>query len=497
MLSGCEVEPQKSPSFTETPPLETPAPADTVTALFPAETVIVTAGEASYFDGDLYEAVGTGIKRPDDFDEKCTTVYSAYLFGSGSWDYKDMTKSIKDEGVRKAVDDWIYTAREELRDEVPEFDAFCEARGYIYYRTNESGWTNRYSPPPECTVEAKNGYLSVELTLSYFDRENGLDGIYDCRCAVFDLYSGKKLELSDLFFEGENFLDDLNAEISRQILTPQFNNSYDLETMEFMNYPIKREFTGLTNDCISFTGKNIIFPRKNPFIDGSLYVSINNIYSSSVNYPRDMAGFFDDSVDVHRYTDNHTSFIPGRAIGNVLATGLLRDSFLFSKEEIEKINSAALSMLTDKNVIRIGRERFGWDIKGNDADYYDCFELSIMVMPEERLVEISIMPANIGAFDGAVCRYLSFDTLEPLAPDELMEYLYGADWEESYFLDRTRYAFPEAPEISAFKWFDVMVRLNSEGFAVSFYPPEGMEIDGYSHHSGAAWQTKEKYKSNN
>lgn len=498
LLAGCNAETYKPPPTTATPPPEVPAQTEEITTPpEPIETpapVIRTAGEATYYEQTPYEAVGTGMKRPIDFMEKCRTAYNCYL-NYGYLDNKPDFSSIKDEAVRSAVQSWMAVAEAEISAEIPAFEAFCEARGYAYYKA--PNWTEKFTTPPNCSAFAKNGYLSVRVYLPYYDKKQMEYGFYDCRSAIFDLYTGEKLELSDLFFSGEEFVDDLNAEISRKFTAPMFNSEYYMDGPATKNYPVKRTFAGLTKESLNFSD-SIYFPHKNPFIDASAEVPLSRLYSCVLNYPRDMAGIFDDTVEVYEYAENHTTFLPGYPTDSVLVRELIRDCFFLSPEQIEKVNSTALSMLSDKEVIALAKDRFGWDIAGKGSDdYYERCGLEIEVLADRNLICISIAPTSQGFFAGAINKYLDLETLRVLTPEELVARIYGEDWEENYLLDKERYTFPEAPDISEFGKYDFVAFFYGGDPEIAFYPPVGAEIEELDKTSGFAWRVMKKYKPNN
>jgi hypothetical protein len=86
-----------------------------------------------------------------------------------------------------------------------------------------------------------NGYFSVLFYHSNFA---------DYQSAVFDLRTGEKLNFTDLFYEGEDFIDKVNQAVNNGIQAGTFG--------QFTN-PLKTPFVGLETGEFGFTLDKIIF----------------------------------------------------------------------------------------------------------------------------------------------------------------------------------------------------------------------------------------------
>ncbi len=141
--------------------------------------------------------------------------------------------------------------------------------------------------------ELINGYLSVTVGLVYYDgTQEANEFFYDVRTAVFDIYTGEKLELSDLFFDGVDFVPLLNSTLAKEASAPysSFGATYDMIS----------DFSGLYNGDFAFTADSIIFSPGTYFADG-VKLSIADLSEYMVtSIPRDMAGCIDDSIPIYK-----------------------------------------------------------------------------------------------------------------------------------------------------------------------------------------------------
>ena len=114
----------------------------------------------------------------------------------------------------------------------------------------------------------------------------------DSRAAVFDIYTGEQLELSDLFFEGENFVPVLNKHLADEAAAPysSFGATYDM----------LHDFTGLYEGEFVFTADSIIFKPGTCFADG-VELSIADLSEYMVtSIPRDMSGYLNMAIPVYK-----------------------------------------------------------------------------------------------------------------------------------------------------------------------------------------------------
>ena len=149
-----------------------------------------------------------------------------------------------------------------------------------------------YGPEIVTNYSLTNGYLSVLVGLRYnFGAQDSPDYYYDTRTAVFDIYTGEQLELSDLFFEGVDFVPLLNKLLAEKAVTPYsgFGATHDMV----------RDFTGLYESEFTFTASSIIFKPGTCFADG-VALSIADLSEYMVtSIPRNMTGYVKTGIPVY------------------------------------------------------------------------------------------------------------------------------------------------------------------------------------------------------
>lgn len=248
------------------------------------QQVIADAGYVPYRNVDgltlpdasakkLYTAVGTsGINKP--------SISADYYFECRKRGY-----TFTDDSLNKSVSDFIATATEELSAiDKEKKDTFIKSRN-VY---------EMYGGEIQTAYELVNGYLSVTVGVLYnLGFQDSPDYYYDVRAAVFDIYTGKQLELSDLFFEGLDFLPILNNH-----LAAESTKSYS--SMTSMSHEMLRDFSGLYEGDFTFTANSIIFKPGTCFADG-VELSLDGIFEHMVtSVPRDMSDFIEDDVPVYK-----------------------------------------------------------------------------------------------------------------------------------------------------------------------------------------------------
>ncbi len=138
-------------------------------------------------------------------------------------------------------------------------------------------------------VKAKNGYISVAVTLPYYlGLQDGADLFYDTETAVWDMISGERLELTDLFYEGTDVDKVLNDYIKIAAETQgmtEFN----------IRYNMKRDFFGLPDDEYWHMDLDrIYFDIGNMYFYDGAGISLDELESGVLvtEKPRDMTKCF-------------------------------------------------------------------------------------------------------------------------------------------------------------------------------------------------------------
>lgn len=196
-------------------------------------------------------------------------------------------------GLDETVQNFIDEAMAELSAiDKAEVQAFADSRmgeGYIQDLATRT--------------ELINGYLSVKVGYTYCSgAQDAQDYYYDVRTAVFDIYTGKRLALSDLFFDGVDFVPILNSALAGQATKPysSFGATHDMIS----------DFSGLYNGEFTYTADSIIFNRGTYFADG-VALSLADISEYMVtSVPRDMAGYIAKNTPVYKViTQKHSDAI--------------------------------------------------------------------------------------------------------------------------------------------------------------------------------------------
>jgi len=241
---------------------------------------------------DIYRDKGTGGSIHANADR--TSTYHWHIFPELTYDAPDLTRStttftstndlpaltgvsyrtsaIKDSTLSDNVHAFIDEACAELEAETTEFYSFLDALnvskenafGNDFYTVeatrivDKNGVNHYYKQPINIKISAVNGYLSVALTLRFYSFGQDMpEHIYDCRTAVFDLRTGKRVSrFSDLFVDGYDVETFANDRIRQKMLVGWGDYGED--------YLMKDDFTALTREqATNFTVNSILLTAKN------------------------------------------------------------------------------------------------------------------------------------------------------------------------------------------------------------------------------------------
>lgn len=415
LFTGCNKEDTETPiadsSVTESSAVETTSV--TVSETVP-ESPINTTESKGYepYQLRLYDSKGTGMLRPDDYGKDITTYYLG-----GELD--DILYFMKDE-----------KAAGKIRQETNALDDLAVQSYYLYSEDDKPLFDENIST----YCGAYNGYLFYNVFYIDFPM---------AYCAVFDLRTGERLELSDMFFEGEYFIDLLNKKISEEI-QKLILEVYEYE--EFKYIPMKREFAGLTENEFYFNSYTIYFPVNNPYFTECTSVNVRiSDFDTVLNVPYDMEELFRNDaedalffrMDPHNVSSSlgiHTKHLQTGNIDIHLFDGALQ----LTQEQEEFLNTQALNM-TGEILDRLKREN-NWTAYTNNEEpiihtytspdgtvyeYQDIFDISIAII-NNNFAEIRFCQNNV--YDGSSQDYnLHFDlnTFELLDTDQIFERIFG------------------------------------------------------------------------
>ncbi len=227
-----------------------------------------------------YEAVGTGEPKPVDFTPP--REYSVHYLWNESYKKRNgyyELDFLKDEGLQARINGDIRVAMDELRK---------------HYKPEYADTVDGISLKMSC----RNGYLS--LILGYFDDSAGTNvymetvlAYHHAETLTYDLIEGKKIErFSDLFFEGEDFLPDVNKSIDNWISQTILNANRDYVDISTVQ---KQDFSCILGEPRLFTLDQIGLESDNPYFTCAPFLrySDDNWHSVASRY-RDMSGIIND-----------------------------------------------------------------------------------------------------------------------------------------------------------------------------------------------------------
>lgn len=192
-----------------------------------------------------------------------------------------------------------------------------------------------------CIITAKNGILSVAVTLRYVHQGMGSSAKpYRTETASWDLATGKRLTVEDLFCQGVDIDALLNEYLKEQI--------HDIDAAEFTDLQITRDFAGLPAEGWHITHDTIYFDYGNPYFAHGESFSLNELPDGSLitEQLRDFSDAFDgDTIHVarqFRVTDRNIEY---RYIGDsMISCGFLKED---SSPHAAEINEQVYQYLAD------------------------------------------------------------------------------------------------------------------------------------------------------
>lgn len=245
----------------------------------PIEDIVFPKAEAL----TPYTAVGTGIPTTDsDYDYEVRYLHAENF------------PHFADETVEKAVYDHLASENERLN-AIPdaEIDAFLATR---------QEHTSAGHRKIECSIV--NGYLSVLSSVQYmYGYEASPVYHYKPVGAVFDLYTGKRLSMSDLFPTGDDFVPRLNAHLMEAATKP------------FSGWGTRHEMlsdvVALAEGHFTYTADAIVFDPDDIFLDGAS-ISLSPLHDEmSTSVPRDMEGILAPNTELCIYKTVRSSYSTG------------------------------------------------------------------------------------------------------------------------------------------------------------------------------------------
>jgi len=284
----------------------------------------------------VIKTIGTGIKRPANYAPEVG--YEAIYRGVSSEEgLNALVSEIKDEELKNKIKEFISTSKTKLENEKEEFEKYIEEgnkkKGQVSYQSNNEEKTIDYYQAGEKEIYYKseaeiktewkclNGYLSIGIYIPYNYGNNIYEeygeqrnyGAYDAYCATYDLYTGKKLKFSDLFFEGEDYSTEVYEFMQSEIGTQRLGEY------------IKREFTTIDPDYDDFSINSIYFAKTNKYFSEGAIIPLRenlNGYNYVTMFPaltiqRDMEGIFSNKPEIVNSTYTYRRYVVQKDISGV------------------------------------------------------------------------------------------------------------------------------------------------------------------------------------
>jgi len=262
----------------------------------------------------LWSGTGTGPRKPVDYSiPTCEHIaYDSYtnkeelpLAEVRPEGAKGLTKGVTyrldcltDKTLQAEVNNWISEAMARADDKAEGLENFVRNfnSGNIWGSLSYSDIRNRYSSiPPEnyhpsasCVATAKNGYLSVTVAMVYiYNVQDGQQRLYNVESAVWDLFTGERLKVTDLFYEGVDAGKVLNEYVRKMSNEP-------IMTLLGSIHEMKRDFAGLTLTGWALTPDRIYIGQDNPYFGYGVFFDLDPESGFlACERPRDMTGCFD------------------------------------------------------------------------------------------------------------------------------------------------------------------------------------------------------------
>ena len=286
-----------------------------------------------------YEAVGTGAAKPDDYspNEQYEKASVQIKFGDDGYPYISF---FKDSELNDMLTEELTAATQRLGE---YYDEVCGGE--------DSG---EFVPKDVLNYETYciNGYLSVVIGYAEKSGYYGYAGYAEtgnytyAEAFTIDLIEGKKIEkLSDLFYEGEDFVPALNNAISDYIA---YYYAPDPAVVQ------KIDFSGILGEPSLFTITSVGMPKDNPyFYNGGFlaYYTDNTLDIVDMMVIGEYRSIYDMvwSAYARTYVNTFSHTVYETEIAEVEGTGVRYKRAVSSRyktdEEISEYNTSAEAMI--------------------------------------------------------------------------------------------------------------------------------------------------------
>ncbi len=325
-----------------------------------------------------------------------------YESANNKIDFTPISK-LKDKNLQNTINTFIKDSIEELKpleDECKNYVKLLNENAKKQLSKANEYYTDNYElygyNGIKTDIVCVNGYLSANVYMMYQIRaQSGVSYPYKSYSKIYDLYTGKEVNLSDLFYKNTNFVKEINEQMELRI-------PYEIELTKIKRIETKRNFNSLPKDgfevCLGGLygdygeiDVKLVFPKDNQyFVEGAEFIIDTYLDNMSCIYKaRDMKGIWEDDVkiniDVYRrsyrgagglkstiekketdeyeydiYYLNTNNDDLNRFINNYINTRIISDAYIKELEEEErKNNTYYTSKFGDANLITVSTSIIG------------------------------------------------------------------------------------------------------------------------------------------
>ncbi|HAN21869.1 MAG: hypothetical protein A2Y15_06310 [Clostridiales bacterium GWF2_36_10] len=235
-------------------------------------------------DGTGKEKV-PGYELPNTYYAVKDCDYLKYDLDNEYKEYNYRIEGLKILSLQKEINDFIRKSVVEVETDEKEAREFVK---------NVFGYEECYLGV-NVTAECINGYLSIIVSLTYYDgSEDFTIYYYKPITAIWNLYTGKRLSFSDMFWSGEKFIKTLNNGISMELNEP-YNNWG-------MTYELNGDFWALPEVFNTFSLSNVYFASGEGVFPHGLEINYDSYCEDMmvIGEERDMHGIWEDASIVYR-----------------------------------------------------------------------------------------------------------------------------------------------------------------------------------------------------
>lgn len=262
---------------------------------YKGQETIKNAGHLPFSDVKTQEynyipctTLGTGIERTTEkSDDFYYTLHTTEYYLAGQNATILGIQALNNRELQSTINTFVRESREQLEQKMSEYETYVNELSDAY---STDGITVR--------INCKNGYLSVEVLLTYIKEGIEEKYVYDGMSKVYDLYTGNELALSDLYYKDTDFLAAINNTIEKIVLGA-------IET----DYIKVKDFDSSSMTDITIFGLDTItFTKDNPYFKDGVTIKIDTYFDnlSVINKERDMEGLWEEGTEITKTTEIHT-----------------------------------------------------------------------------------------------------------------------------------------------------------------------------------------------